>query len=1293
MVVFIQYRGRVLKTLIDTGATSNFINFRVIKYFNLQPTKATNRDVLAIDGRLLVPARKGGLFTLDFTLENRNFNSSFISAPCHNYDLVLGLPFLRKESILIDPAHMRLIYPDQKPTPNQGSRIQNLELSTLKESPSQRDSNPTLNQNPRAQNLELRTKNNRKTLKTEIAQHPAIEPSINPVARKGSSFQPAYCLTEEEEELRSAQVTLIEPDIETNVKDHTENLNPDPARCNEAKEPRPIKQEIPLPIEGTDSQIKSPLSLISTKHVLSLSEGIESAYLSSTTDLDLDHLDNVQGGDEFQAIYHSRLGEGKTMLSATYAVEDSSIEIPREYQDFADVFSEGEDVPLAPYRGPGIDHEINLEPGTTPPYIRPYRQSEKEMKLSKEYTDEMLRKGFIRPSQSPCASPMVFAEKKGSDKPRPCIDYRGLNAITVKNRYPLPLIDTLIDRLRTAKYFVKLDLREAYNLIRIREGDEWKTAFITKEGLFEYLVMPFGMSNAPATFQSYIDRALQGLSDTELIAFIDDILIYGDTVEEVQQRTHRCLQRLREYGLYVKLKKCMFDVTEVPFLGYIIGKGGITMDTKRVDTIVQWPRPMKVKEVQSFLGFCNFYRRFIYQYSKVAAALTNLTKKEGRFEWTAQAEGAFQALKGAFTKHLMLKHFDPNLPCYIYTDASGYAISGVLCQKYDGILHPVAFYSRKMDTAERNYGTPDQELLAIVKSMKHWRHYLEGALHQVTVYSDHANLQRFRTKTDLSRRQVRWAEDLQRYDFIIQHCPGKANPADGPSRRIDYLLDDGGQSPSTQPFLYLAATIIRDDLQPLLKEAYETDAFVSKLMAKPLGEPWAKEEDILYYGDKVYVPERLRIQVLEENHDAPMAGHFGQDRTLELIKRTYYWPAMQDSVRTYIQGCQECQRNKPNNHTTFGLLAPLPPPVKPWTRIGMDMITDLPTTKNGFDCIMVFIDAFSKMSHFVPCKKTLNSITAAEMLRKEVIKHHGIPSVIISDRDKRWINKFWKELSDRLKIKQSPSSAYHPQTDGQTERVNPVLEAYLRSFINYEQDNWDEWLDQAEFAYNNSRHAATGTTPFFAVYGYHPNHEFKAQDDREGEVNEPAAALHAERMKDLHETMYQNLEKAQRRMTKYYNAHRKDHSFAEGDKVWLRTTNIRTQRECKKLDRKKLGPFKITKVIGPQAYRLDLPETMKIHNVFHVSLLEPAREPVPGQANPTTEPLLIDGETEWEVQEIVNSARDRRLGFVYEVRWIDGSTTWEPPYHLAHSPEFVNAFHLLHPTKPKPRPHELRTRR
>ena len=437
------------------------------------------------------------------------------------------------------------------------------------------------------------------------------------------------------------------------------------------------------------------------------------------------------------------------IITPTSNPQEADVHFPSKYQDFSDVFDKVKAKTLPEHRP--YDCPIDLQLEKEPPWGPIYNLSPLELKALREYIDENLASGFIQHSRSPCGAPIFFVKKKDGSL-RLVVDYRGLNKVTVRNRYALPLIPSLLERLNGAKYFTKLDLRGAYNLVRIRPGDEWKTAFRTRYGHFEYTVMPFGLTNAPTVFQHMANDIFRDFLDIFIIVYLDDILIYSKTQEEHDVHVRQVLQRLREYGLYAKLEKCCFDRNQVEFLGYVVSPEGISMDPMKIQTILDWRTPCSVRDVQCFLGFANFYRKFIKNYSNIVLPLTELTKRNQSFEWNLSAAMAFDNLKQAFTSAPILIHVDLEKPFTMEADASDFALGSVLSQLGDDEkLHPVAFHSRKFESAEINYEIHDKELLAIVDSFEQWRHFLEGSPHQIIVYNDHKNLTYFQNARVLNR--------------------------------------------------------------------------------------------------------------------------------------------------------------------------------------------------------------------------------------------------------------------------------------------------------------------------------------------------------------------------------------------------------------------------------------------------------------------------------------------------------------------------------------------------------------
>jgi len=472
--------------------------------------------------------------------------------------------------------------------------------------------------------------------------------------------------------------------------------------------------------------------------------------------------------------------------------EDPLKQVPMEFRQYLGIRGKEAADQLPEHRP--YDCKIELKEGTTAPWGPICPLSEMELQTLREWLKEMEKTGKIKISTSPAGSPILFIPKPHGRGLQLCVDYRGLNAIRIPNRYPLPLMQELQDRVQGAQWFTKMDLKNGFNLIRIREGDEWKTAFRTRYGLYEFQVMPFGLTNAPSTFQDMMNHILSDVLDVGVLAYMDDILIYAKMEEEHDRLVKKVLGRLQRNGLAVSPEKCVWKAEEVEFLGYVIGRRGIRMSKDKAEVVRSWWQPTSLTETQSFLGFANFYRRFIKDYSRITKLLTELTKKTGKWSWSEEAGGAFEELKRRFTTAPILAHIDPTKPVIIETNASDFAIGAVLSQwDNDNRLHPVAFHSRKFQPAELNYDIHDKELLAIVDTFKHWRRYCEGVEHPIQVFTDHHNVEYFTTTKELNHRQARWAEELAGIDFRIHYRPGTQNgKPDALSRHTEYRLEKGG---------------------------------------------------------------------------------------------------------------------------------------------------------------------------------------------------------------------------------------------------------------------------------------------------------------------------------------------------------------------------------------------------------------------------------------------------------------------------------------------------------------------
>jgi len=987
--------------------------------------------------------------------------------------------------------------------------------------------------------------------------------------------------------------------------------------------------------------------------------------------------------------------------------------IPEEYHDFADVFDKVKADTLAPHRP--YDLKINLDENSIPPLGHMYSLSQTELVALREFIDEHLATGFIRPSRSPYGAPVLFVKKKDGGL-RLCVDFRGLNKITKKDRYPLPLITDLLDSSGKARIYTKIDLQHAYHLVRIAEGDEWKTAFRTRYGSFEWQVMPFGLTNSPAAFQRFMNDIFADMLDVCVIVYLDDILIYSDNMELHQKHVREVLRRLRQNGLFAGVNKCTFHADTVEYLGYILSPTGLSMDPTKVQTIQDWPEPRKVKDIQSFLGFANFYRRFIHEYSDIVIPLTRLTRKDLKWNFSAACRDAFEKLKTAFLSAPVLTHWIPDTQLTVETDASDYAIAAILSITLsDGEIHPVAFHSRTLTAPELNYDTHDKELLAIFEAFQKWRHYLEGSGTPVDVVTDHKNLEYFATTKLLTRRQARWSEFLSQFNMIIRFRPGRlGTKPDALTRRWDVYPKEGDsdyakvnpqnlrpvftqeQLASSLRATYYSGPVLRAvgimDIGQLHKDilsAQRSDTYISEHNSEPR---WSTDEQgLVRYDDRIWIPDSddLRLRVLHYHHDHPISGHFGQNKTLELIRRSYTWPSVRSFVKDYCKSCTTCARSKAPRHRPYGKLRQLPIPEKPWNSISMDFIEQLPSSED-FTAILVIVDRLSKQSIFIPTHDTITSMQLAQLFVLHVFSKHGVPSHVTSDRGTEFVSHFFRSLGKALDMRLHFTSGYHPEGDGQTERTNQTLEQYLRIYCNYQQDNWKELLPLAEFAYNNAPSATTGISPFFANKGYHPNITVHPERD----LSSARAKEFAVDLDELHQELRLQIADAQKRYQGPADARRTPApDFKVGDKVFVKAAHFRTTRPSKKLSEKNLGPFEIIAQVGQASFTLRLPDQLRaVHPVFHVSQLEPATpNTIPNRVQPPPPPIEVDGDIEYEVSEILDSKIDKRrkCQLLYLVRWTgyegtDQETDWLPATELEHAPELVQDFHKSYPTKPGP---------
>ncbi|GAU19157.1 hypothetical protein TSUD_79800 [Trifolium subterraneum] len=798
------------------------------------------------------------------------------------------------------------------------------------------------------------------------------------------------------------------------------------------------------------------------------------------------------------------------------------------------------------------NHSIPLLEGSAPVKVKPYRYPHSQKEQIETMIQEMLQQGIIQNSTSPFSSPIILVKKKDGTW-RFCTDYRALNAITVKDSFPIPTVDELLDELYDAKYFSKLDLRSGYHQILLKPEDRHKTAFRTHQGHYEWLVMPFGLTNAPATFQSLMNHIFQHALRRYVLVFFDDILIYSSSWYEHLKHLDVVLAILQDNTLYVKLSKCSFGVLEIEYLGHIVTGQGVSMDKDKVTAVINWPVPTNVKQLRGFLDL------------------------------------AFQQLKSAVTTAPVLALPNFKMPFILETDASGIGIGAVLHQQG----HPIAYFSKKLVPRNQKKSAYFREMLAIAEAIAKFRHYLLG--HKFIIRTDQKSLRSLMEQSLQTPEQQEWLHKFLGYDFTIEYKPGKDNMAADALSRIMTLS-------WSEPKCHFIEEV---------KIALQNDTQMKDIMQKSLlGKApvqYSTKEGLLYWKQRLVIPRdsNLLHKVLFEFHTSPIGGHSSITRTLARIKSQFYWPDMKKDIIEYVQKCIVCQQAKTTNTSPAGLLQPLPIPSQVWEDIAMDFITGLPSSF-GYNTIMVVVDRLTKYADFIPMKSDYTSKSVAETFMHNIVKLHGMPKSIVSDRDRVFTSTFWQHLFKLQGTSLAMSSAYHPQSDGQTEVLNKALELFLRCFTFNNPKSWFKVLSWSEYWYNTSFQTSIGMTPFQALYGRLPPYLTKYVPQE----NDPPT-LQAELIErdNLLQQLKTNLERAQQYMKKQADKHRRDISYQVGDFVLIKLQPYRQHsvalRKNQKLGMRYFGPFEIIACVGTIAYKLNLPENAKIHPVFHVSQLKP----------------------------------------------------------------------------------------
>ena len=839
-----------------------------------------------------------------------------------------------------------------------------------------------------------------------------------------------------------------------------------------------------------------------------------------------------------------------------------------------------------------------IDTGTTAPVRRPpYRKSFKEREGLHRLVTQFEKHGIIRKSMSPYAAPVVLVRKKDGSL-RFCCDWRELNKVTKKDSMPLPRVDDTLDRLAGSAWFTTADFTAGYYQVEVDEASKEKTAFITPDGLWEFNVLGMGLCNAPATFMRLMHHVLGDLMWTVCMSYLDDVIIFSKSYDEHLRHVEAVLSAVQKAGLKLKPKKCAFAMQQIEFLGHVVSKEGIRPDPAKLRAVADFPPPSNIKEVMQFLGLAGYYRRFVKGFSATAKPLTELLMKGSEWDMNATRLSAFTKLKDMLTSPPVLAHPDFTKPFIVSTDASNFAVGAVLKQKGDdGKDHAIAYFSQCMNKAELNYSATEKECLAVILAVKKFRPYLYGT--RFTIVTDHCALCWLMRVRNPNGRLVRWSLMLQDLDFEIEYESGRKHlEADALSRAP---VDPAPVSDDEEPLLVCQRSAgdvsVRELqakevwLQPILQHLQDPDLRQDRKTRRRARCFLLKDGLVFrrsYSGESpvltLVLPKALRVEVLQALHDHVTSGHLGVSKTYKKIKSRFFWPKMFSDVKAYVLSCKKCGGNKVCNQAPMGLMQPLPPTCKPFERVGLDKLGPFQQSIDGNVHVLVLTDYATRMV-FAKAVPDGTAAETAKFLVQEVILRHGSPKEVLTDRGTEFVNKTFDLVASVHGIRHKTTSAYHPRTNGLTERFNGTLAKMMSAYTETHRD-WDRFLPYLVFAYNTSVHEVTGYTPYFLLHGFEPTLGIELQLDERKALDNQFTFENIAYATRAREIAAAATERSQIKAKQRFDERRRDRTFAPGDSVWIRRIH-RVLGKTEKLLPAYLGPFRIIRQTASNDYEVE----------------------------------------------------------------------------------------------------------
>lgn len=1074
--------------------------------------------------------------------------------------------------------------------------------------------------------------------------------------------------------------------------------------------------------------------------------------------------------------------DGAALLHAAAEIDEDQARLQAM---FPSTFAE--DLPSRPSATwPGEEYaRLKFKDGVLPQSVRQFRLPEGVRAALQQTIEDMLRHGLIEPHDGTgVSSPVLFAPKPGSTELRFCFDCRALNKAIADVHYPAPTTEELLDKVARLKqeaaaagatgqlWYSKADARHGFFQVAVHPEDRKYLAFSVPvlDGSYRYTVLPMGLKSSSFEFQRRMDLILAPLAnkttfeyevhrremcqvdgaDVERVVtrrgkaigtacvYVDDLLCVSfGSREEHESLVHQTFARFAAHNVVFKISKTVLFRSEIDFLGHTLTQSGVRQQAGKVDAILNWPSPSSQADVRSFLGLASYYRKFVDGFARIAQPLSDLLRGDASSfpaELPPPAAAAFADLKRALTTAPVLVYYDATRDTQLWTDASAYAIGGVLLQRDSaGDWRPVSYYSRRLLDSESKYSTYARELLGVRDCLLAFRYYLVGT--PVVVKTDHCSLRWFLQQKELSGLQARWLSVFESFNIReIEYIPGEKNVvADALSRhpdpdgeRFEHLIPpanmpgpthchafedaaldesptvsrqpastvDGaadwqregynvsGRMPasaSTYDSLYAACP---DFAAPwssrhhphAMTETYPdffTNTDGTLLFRRDLGGGSSAPDDVndsQLGGSRLCVPTAARQELLVAAHDAATSGHLGARKSYaRLVDAEVYWPSMLADVSAFVATCEACQRSKPYNRPAAGLPTPLEIPEGRWRVVSLDIVSGFPPSgKEGYDCIVVFSDRFSKQAYFCPSTmKGLSAEVVAELYVQHVFRVQGVPSVLLSDRDSKFTSVFWERLLELLGTKLVLSASYHHQTNGQVERINQTLANFLRAYCGKDGTEWHRRLPVYEFAYNSSTHHTTGVAPFQVVYGEVPPSPLQLVNP--GKSRSKAATELADLLVNTRRAVHDALSESAQRYREMNATARRGTRFAKGDRILLSTRHLSLQgAERRKTFPKFVGPFTVARTRGDNNVELELDGRFRfIDPVVHVERVRPYRsrdlveEPV-FASDEIAQALATDprGGTWWEVEDVVAhvGSKGRRR---YLVRYKGFSATFD----------------------------------